>query len=83
MKIALFRIIEKRNINVMEIAASSILDILSLFKIPTSSIQELWNAHCERKLAESFNKTRYEVRKILERWKMNQNNNVPSGREEN
>ena len=37
----------------------------------------------ERKLAESFNKTRYEVRKILERWKMNQNNNVPSGREEN
>ena len=53
MKIALFRIIEKRNINVMEIAASSILDILSLFKIPTSSIQELWNAHCERKLAES------------------------------
>ncbi len=37
----------------MEIVASSILDILSLFKIPTSSIQELWNAHCEKKLAES------------------------------
>lgn len=53
MKIALFRIIKKRNINVMEIVASSILDILSLFKIPTSSIQELWNAHCEKKLAES------------------------------
>ena len=33
----------------MEIATSSILDILS----STSSIQELWNAHCERKLAES------------------------------
>ena len=37
----------------MEIATSSILDILSLFEIPTSSIQELWKAHCERKLAES------------------------------
>lgn len=33
----------------MEIATSSILDILS----STSSIQELWNTHCERKLAES------------------------------
>jgi hypothetical protein len=36
-----------------KISASAILDILSFFGIPTSSIQELWNAHCERKLAES------------------------------
>ena len=34
-------------------SASAAWDILSLFGIPTSSIQELWNAHCERKLAES------------------------------
>lgn len=41
------------NNNVTNIVVSVISDILSLFKIPTSSIQELWNAHCENKLAES------------------------------
>ena len=37
----------------MEITTSSILDILSLFKIPTTSLNEMWNPHCENKLAES------------------------------
>ncbi len=41
------------NNNITKISVSAISDILSLFGIPSSSIQELWNAHCERKLAES------------------------------
>lgn len=41
------------NTDITKMSASAAWDILSLFGIPTSSIQELWNAHCERKLAES------------------------------
>lgn len=41
------------NTNITKTSASAVLDILSLFGIPTSSIQELWNTHRERKLAES------------------------------
>lgn len=41
------------NTDITKISVSSILDILSLFKIPTTSLNEMWNAHCEKKLAES------------------------------
>ncbi len=41
------------NTDITKMSASAAWDILSFFGIPTSSIQELWNAHCERKLAES------------------------------
>ena len=36
-----------------DIIKSSVSDILSVFKIPTASLNEIWNAHCEKKLAES------------------------------
>lgn len=41
------------NTDITKMSASAVWDILSLFGIPTSSIQELWNAHCEKRLAES------------------------------
>lgn len=32
---------------------SAILDILALFRIPTTTIQNLWQQHCEQKISES------------------------------
>ena len=36
------------------LVSSTIFDILSLRKIPTTTIQYLWNIHCENKLEESI-----------------------------
>lgn len=36
-----------------DVANSALYDILSLFGIPTTTLQELWQQHCEQKISES------------------------------
>ncbi len=36
-----------------DLTNSAVFDILSLFGIPTTSIQNLWQQHCEKKIAQS------------------------------